>query len=96
LSKFLNGCDLTQVAANRKEIFYMVDFDIPDRIADQIPHEAIGILKMGFYTDPPLGSTIKRLGHRWKVADIEFEPTRYYSREVKLIPTIKTEYLGTE
>jgi hypothetical protein len=91
-SKFLNGCDVTEVAASRKGVWYMVNFDIPDELRDEIPSGAIGILKMEFYVDPAIGSTIKRFGHRWKITDVEFEPTKWHSREAKLIPTIITRY----
>jgi hypothetical protein len=92
-SRFLNGCDTTEVAASRKGVYYMVDFHVPDEVRDKIPSGAIGILKMEFYADPPIGATIKRFGHRWKIIDIEFEPTKWHSRETKLIPTIITEYI---
>lgn len=72
----------------------MVDFDIPDEIKDIIPAEAIGIRCMDFYADPHIGCSVSHVGHQWRITDIDFPIVPYRSHKTKLLPTIKTEYIG--
>lgn len=95
-SKFGNGSVETQVTASRVGVWYLVDFDIPDDIRDQMPVDAIGTLEMMFYCDPQLGHSIVLCGHHWTIEAIAHHPTRRNSRQEKRIPILNTKYIGLE
>jgi hypothetical protein len=99
-AKFLTGHDEKAIAVPQKQISLMVDLALPEEVKESMPldvqAELNGVFCLNFYCLPAIGHTIKRLGHRWKIADIEHSPTRYLSRETKFIPVVSTEYIGKE
>lgn len=97
--KFISGiAQKIDYQIERKSVFWQVNFDLPTGVRERMGiadlRTLCGCFIMGFYCDPLPGDTITYRGHEWCVIKRQFTPSRYRSKDKKLVPTLLVEYLG--
>lgn len=99
MAKFLPGISCKNpVSVQRKNVFWMVDFDLPDTVRENKSISELesihGVFCMGFYADPLPGDLITYRGYQWRVTARHFNPYRHSERAERQIPLLSVEFLG--
>lgn len=99
MPKFMSfGVDATPVQASRKQVFWMVDFLLPDAVKEGMSFERSrqieGRYLMGFYADPIPGDIVEWNGFEWSVINRKMSASRHNTRDKKLIPELKVDFIG--
>jgi len=97
--KFASGISTkTRYEIERKNVFWLVVFDLPDEIREKKSllevADICGDFVMGFYADPIPGDIIEYRGHLWRVTERVFKPNKYRSRDQRRVAKLLVDYIG--
>lgn len=99
MAKFLPGISCKNpVTINRNNVFWMVDFDLPESVKESMPlaqiSEIHGLFCCGFYADPLPGDLVTYRGYQWRVIGRSFTTYRHSEKAQRTIPRLLVEFLG--
>ena len=86
-----------QVSIQRKQVFWLVEFNLSEKALDTIPQSELpwldGSLLYGFYCDPLPDDELEIKGRRFRVAKRIFNPTKRNSQDQKVVGRVQVEHL---
>jgi hypothetical protein len=100
MAKFnLANQTISDITVYKTTAAYMIDFDLPEAIKEQLPASTIaeinGFFCMSFYDIPQVGDRVVHKGHEWRITERIVPTTRWNdTRSKKQIPIVKVTYLG--
>jgi len=77
------------VTVNRKQVFYLCQFRLPEDCKEHVPYSDTRHLEvdqlMGFYSQPSVGDLVEYFNIDWVISAVIHRPSKRYSRDEKFI-----------
>jgi hypothetical protein len=95
---FLGIAQETPVTVSKNPSQWMVDFELPNSVRDNLPKAEVekleGIFLMSFYEPPMVGDSVEYLGFLWRVALRYHYAHRHRKHEPRQISRLGVEFIG--
>lgn len=99
MAKFSPGISCKNpVTVNRANVFWMVNFDLPESVKESKSLAELeplhGTFCMGLYANPHVGDLVTYRGYQWRVKERQFQTYRHSAKAQRTIPKLLVEFLG--